>query len=115
MITRYPNITVACNYPTLGPQGPVNMDINGLAGGIELYFGEDILRSQDGTLTPVQWRGFDEALRQYQGEILNKGDLQERFATKLAACLANRQQIEDYDWSGIRAILDVLRTAFHEK
>lgn len=114
-IMRYPNIPVACNYPTLGPQGTVNMNVNGLAGSIELYFGDDILRSRDGTLTPVQWRGFDEALRQYQGEILNKGDLQARFATKLADCLANRHQIEDCDWSGIRAILDLLRTAFHEK
>lgn len=79
-VLQYPNIKIAENYPTLGPAGILEMDINGLATSIELYFGEDVLRQEDGILTPVQWRGYDTALKQYQGEIINKLVLQERFS-----------------------------------
>ncbi len=89
------------------------MNVNGLAGSLEIYFGEDVLRRNDGSLTPVQWRGYDVALNQYQGEILNKGELQERFLEKLRMCQSNPDLIENYDWSGIRAIIESLKTAFH--
>ena len=55
----------------------------GLRAALEIYYGEDVLRRNDGSLTPVQWRGYDVALNQYCGEILNKGELQERFLEKL--------------------------------
>jgi hypothetical protein len=112
-VFNYPDLAIATDYPTLGPQGIIEMNINGLAGSIELYFGHDVLLNPDGTLTPVQWKGFDPTLRQYQGEILNKTELQARFYRKLNDCISNPLRISGYDWSGIRAILDVLRTAFH--
>lgn len=113
-IFHYPRIQFAENYPTTGPQGLINMDVNGLGGSIELYFGEDILRNKNGELTPIQWKGYDEVLHQYQGEILNKYDLQKRFFTKLEDCEINRQKISQYDWNGINAILNQIRIAFHE-
>jgi hypothetical protein len=113
-VLRYPDIQIARSYPTLGPQGTVVMDINGLAGSLELYFGLDVLKSKDGSLTPIQWRGYDEALKQYQGEVMNKGELQAKFESKLQVCHANRKMIEKFDWNDIRAIIDQLRTAFHE-
>ena len=112
-VLRYPDIEIAHAYPTLGPQGTINMNVNGLAGSLEIYFGEDVLRRNDGSLTPVQWRGYDVTLNQYQGEILNKGELQERFLEKLRMCQSNPDLIENYDWSGIRAIIESLKTAFH--
>lgn len=112
-VLRYPDIGIARAYPTLGPTGIVTMDINGLAASVEVYLGDDTLRDDAGNLVPVQWRGYDDGLKQYQGEILNKTGIQERFRDKLKDCEADPSRIPEYDWSGIRAILDVMRTAFH--
>jgi len=89
------------------------MDVNGLAGSIELYFGKDILMRPDGTFTPIQWRGFDQAVGQYQGEIMDKADLQARFQAKIVRCLENPELVTDLDWSGMNAVLESLRSAFH--
>lgn len=113
-ILRYPDIQIAQSYPTLGPQGLVTMDVNGLAGSLELYFGRDVLIDASGSLTPIQWRGYDEALQQYQGEVLNKAKLQERFEAKLRDCQKDRNFIDKYNWDGMQAIIDLLKTAFHE-
>ena len=72
-------IEFARNYPTQGPNGITNLDINGLACSIELYFGRDILTDKEGKLIPIQWKGYEESLKQYQGEILKKKELQEAF------------------------------------
>jgi hypothetical protein len=114
-VLRYPDASSACNYPTLGPQGTVKMNINGLAGSIELYFGHDVLLGADGNLTPVQWRGYDERLRDYQGEMMSKAELQSRFSAKLQACRGNPSLISDCDWGDIRLILDALRAAFNDQ
>lgn len=115
VVLKYPDIELANSYPTLGPTGVVSMNVNGLAGSIELYLGDDVLRYADGNLTPIQWRGYDTGLRQYQGEILNKIELQNKFKQKLEACEADPAQVVEYDWTGVRAILDVVRSAFHKK
>jgi hypothetical protein len=112
-VLHYPPAPWAEQYPTLGPQGLVAMDINGLAGSLELYFGLDVLRQQDGKLVPVQWRGYDESLNQYQGELMHKTELQERFASKLRDCMENPGNVSGYDWTGMRTIVDQLRSAFH--
>jgi hypothetical protein len=113
-ILRYPDLELARNYPTLGPQGTTLMDINGLAGSIELYYGIDVLKDQDGNFTPIQWRGYEDSMKQYQGEITNKAELQSRFAEKIKKCQADLNVMQSYDWSGMRTILDCLRSAFHE-
>jgi hypothetical protein len=111
-VLRFPEIRLAGNYPTLGPQGLTNMDVNGLAASIELYFGSDVLSDEHGQYVPIQWRGYDEALKQYQGEIMNKRELHQRFNAKLSAARVDAQLLKDCDWTGIEAILKVLRTAF---
>lgn len=115
VVQKYPDIELANDYPTLGPAGMVTMNVNGLAGSIELYLGDDVLRCADGNLTPIQWRGYDTKLRKYQGEILNKIVLQNKFKQKLEACKADPSQISTYDWTGIQAILDLMRIAFHRQ
>jgi hypothetical protein len=114
-VLKYPVIGIASKYPTVGPSGLVQMDVNGLAGGLEIYFGEDVLRLPDGTFNPVHWRGFDSAVRSYQGELENKAALQEKFNQKLAAARADLKLIHVQDWTGIRAILDMLRSAFENE
>jgi HEPN superfamily Toprim-like protein len=113
-IIHYPTLELAQNYPTLGPQGTVNMDVNGLACSLELYFGLDVLKEEDGSLCPVQWRGYDDAVKQYQGEVMKKDMLKARFAEKLKRCQADPDLIDKYDWSGMKAIIECLLTAFHE-
>src|SRR5205823_12551628 len=62
----YPTIDSARSYPAIGPTGMVNQDINGSACSVELYFGRDVLMAS-GSLVPVQWRGYDDRLKRYQG------------------------------------------------
>lgn len=113
-VIHYPDLDAARDYPTLGPQGITNMDVNGLAGSLELYFGLDVLQQPDGTPTAVQWRGYDDTLGQYQGELLNKPALQARFVQKLKECLNSSLAVTRYDWTGMKLIVDKIRTAFHE-
>ena len=115
VVLQYPTLEIAKCYPTLGPSGRVEMDVNGLAGSLELYFGIDVLCADDGELMPIHWRGYDSGLHKYQGQLLRKAELQKRFEQKLAACEEDPSQIDHYDWSGIRAILDGMRSAFHEQ
>ena len=111
-VRHYPDIGLAQNYPTLGPSGKTRMNINGLAGSIELYLGQDVLRDAEGVLSPVQWTGYNQKLDTYQGEVLDKSKILKKFSGKRARCEAHPEEIDSYDWEGIRAILDEMRTAF---
>ena len=110
-----PEIEIARSYPTLGPSGVSVMDINGMACGIELYLGADVLREPGGALTPIQWKGFDVKLRQYQGELLAKGEVLDRFKQKLGTCESDLSRLSEYGWNELKLVIDVLRTAFHEE
>lgn len=110
-ILNYPNIEIAKRYPTLGPSGISELDINGLACSIELYFGVDIL-TRDGQLVPVQWKGYDVSLNRYQGEIMRKQELQEAFLNKLSNCAKDRTLISITDWVAIDLILSDIFRAF---
>ena len=107
-VLRLPDLPLAAAYPTLGPGGMVDMDINDLAGSIELYLGEDVLRDENGDLRPVQWRGFNERLQRYQGEVVHKRQIQEAFDTKVKAALFEEVASTEQDWSGLELVLDTL-------
>jgi hypothetical protein len=111
-VLRLPEVSALCNYPTIGPSGTVAMDVNGIAGSIELYLGADILADEDEGMIPVQWTGYQTSLRKYQGEVMFKDRIQDRFARRLEACRQNPELVAETDWSGIRAILDLLLSAF---
>lgn len=81
-ILKYPDIDLAKKYPTVGPTGKKKMNVNGYACSIEMYFGVDILMN-DGELIPVQWKGFDDKEKKYQGEIADKNYVQDAFRKKL--------------------------------
>jgi hypothetical protein len=111
---HYPDIEVANSYPTLGPTGLSEMNVNGLAGSIEMYLGVDVLIGADGKLTPVQWRSYVEGAKAYQGEILDKTGILKRFREKVRAAEADPSVAAEQDWSGLEAIIEklieVLRT-----
>jgi len=46
-ISFLPTLDILENYPTIGPSGNVNLNVNGMAASIELYFGVDILKDDD--------------------------------------------------------------------
>ena len=79
---KYPDIALAKKYPTIGPTGKRRMNVNGFACSIEMYFGIDVL-TQDNQLIPIQWKGYEDKEKKYQGEIVNKKYVQETFRKKL--------------------------------
>jgi len=109
---HYPPLEYAKEYPTVGPAGEAKMDVNELAGSLELYFGADVLRGPNDEFIPVHWRGFERTVGQYQGELMEKAALQEKFAQKLRATGQDATLLRTLDWSGMSAILDVVRNAF---
>ena len=111
-VLHYPDLELLRSYPTLGPGGLVPLDINGLAASIELYFGEDVLCLEQDTLTPIQWKGYNSTLNQYQGKVLQKKRLHAAFQKKLKRCKADPQVLQDTDWSGLSAILQEIFRAF---
>lgn len=106
-----PSLEFLTSYPTIGPTGLVEMDVNGIAGSIELYLGEETLRSPSGEFYPVQWTGFDRALSKYQGEVVGKPEIQQRFRE----LLRSRRDPNDPVWGGLKQIFKMLFSAFTDK
>ena len=98
----------------LGYVGREDLNVNGLAGSIELYFGKDVLKNGTG-LMPVQWRGYSEGIKQYQGEVTQKSKLLATFNDRVAQCRKDSARIAKTDWSGIDAILQTIFHAFDVK
>jgi len=111
-ILHYPDIDLAKKYPTTGPHGIHIQDINGLACSIELYFGEDVLK-ENGTLTPVQWKGLDNGIKKHQGVIKNKNKLKQKFMKKLNKCQKSHSAINPREWKDIDLILNCIFNATH--
>ncbi len=83
IITRLPDIELARCYPTIGPSGPAELDVNGSAAGIEIYLGENALRRQ-GVLRPVRWTGYVPGAAKYQGEVEGKSEVLRSFLDGIA-------------------------------
>jgi hypothetical protein len=113
-IMRYPDITLARNYPTQGPSGDVAMDVNGSAASIELYLGRDVLTEPCGTLSPVQWKALDPSMKRYQGEIMGKKGCISRFTEKLHRFDRSSKATDLSDWGDLGVILDAICSAFDD-
>lgn len=108
-VLQYPTIELAKNYPTIGPNGIQNMDVNGLAGSIEMYLGIDCL-TEDNELIPIHWKGYDDSVKQYQGVILEKNDVQERFKQKVKSF--DRNNFRETDWKELKSIIELLNNTW---
>jgi hypothetical protein len=107
-ILTLPNLKFAKRYPTLGPTGALQTDINGCACSIELYLGRDPLTQEDGSLAPVQWKGFESKLKRYQGEIVGKDSVQQRYLKSLEV----PDQLDEANLASIRAVFQMIFIAF---
>jgi len=108
----YPEIELAKTYPTWGPNGLTESNINGLACSVELFLGRDVL-TNDGRLQPVQWKGYNEALAQYQGEVLNKKRLQDLFFDKVKLCQSDPTLLLQTDWEAMKQLLQAMFNTFN--
>lgn len=100
---------VARKYPTVGPTGHAELDVNGLACSIEMYFGKDLLIDCDGRLRPVQWMGYSSGMQRYQGEVIGKRELQRKFRERAKRSIAAVKP--EGDWSGIEEVLTAILEA----
>lgn len=112
VVKHYPELDMLRSYPTLGPGGVAVLNVNGLAGSIELYLGKDVLLNSAGALIPVQWKGYSEVLRQYQGEVMQKSGIRSAFDAKLERCRRDPNALIAADWLGLRNILESVFCAF---
>ncbi|WP_136017867.1 hypothetical protein [Arthrobacter silvisoli] len=111
-IVHYPDLEWLRSYPTYDVEGKIiNLDINGRAGSLEMYYGRDIL-TKDGALIPVRWTSYEEKIGTYQGVVDSKSQLTKNFQEKVRRRLSAGQDAPDEDWTGMRAILDVIVHAF---
>jgi hypothetical protein len=110
-IRQLPKIDFLNEYPTIGPSGPKKLNVNGMAASIELYLGEEVLKTDGANLIPVLWTGFDKSMGQYQGEVLEKAKVHDRFREKLLNCGGKTGP----EWDNLRAVFSVLFSAFTEK
>ena len=110
-VVHYPARDWLREYPTLGPSGDVSLDVNNRAASIELYLGRDVL-SVGGRPSPVQWVGYSQSIGAYQGEVVDKSGLVERWRAKADRCLVDRSSIVSADWADVRAIWERITSAF---
>lgn len=78
-----PELELARDYPTIGPEGERRMDVNGAASSIELFLGEKALTDHDGRLHPIRWTGWNTQIKRYQGALEHKDDITKRFLASM--------------------------------
>lgn len=105
-----PNVELAEDYPTLGPNGKENMNINGKACSIEMFLGQDVLE-EAGEFVPIHWRGFVEKTKTYQGEVMRKSRIQEKFNEKMDKALKG-EKINESQWKEMNELLNTIFNAF---
>ena len=111
-VLSLPDAPWAEDYPTIGPQGEnIAVDINGKACSIELFFGETILK-HEGDWYPVEWKGYNSALRRYQGEISRKKEVQTLFRRYLSQIEEGEISPDEIDWTGMKLVFREIFKAF---
>jgi hypothetical protein len=105
-VITLPPIDVATNYPTNGPQGKTNENVNGHACSIEMYLGVDILTDTSGQFAAVEWRNLEPQINTYQGEISRKAELQKKFLQKVQTTIDKGSLQSAHDWSGLMTIFE---------
>ncbi len=108
-ILQYPAIEWAKSYPSIGPTGLQEMDINGLAGSIEMYLGKDCLQ-ENGNYIPIQWTGYIDSIKKYQGVLLRKAEVQKKFRKKVKEF--DKKSFELNNWKELIAIIDLMNNTW---
>jgi hypothetical protein len=108
-VLTYPNIELLENYPAIGPTGLNRMNVNGLAGSIEMYFGVDCLSGEKG-LIPIKWTNYVDAIDRYQGSIIEKVQVQKKFRSKMKMHL--KESVRVANWIEMDLLLSTIINAF---
>lgn len=94
-------------YPTVGPHGASFEDLNGKAGGIEMYLGERVLGRGKNRI-PVRWTSYDAKLDSYQGEIADKNAVHQRFKDLVKSSIEGAK-VNREDWMDLRLVWNQLK------
>lgn len=112
-ILHLPDIELCEAYPAINSNTDKNenmVNINGCACSIELFLGRDVL-SEEGKLTPIIWKGYNEKTKIRQGAITHKGDLQKKFEEKVLD--AKKAGVHDITcWNELDTLLNYIFMAF---
>ncbi|MGF6178851.1 hypothetical protein [Ensifer sp. 4252] len=106
-----PDVEIGRSYPTMGPEGLRDMDVNGSACSIELFLGREALSDENGNLRPIRWSSWNKAANRYQGELENKNAATIHFVNVMKAGgdpMALRAAFPEMD-----GLLNALFRAFH--
>ena len=109
-IATLPDLPHLESYPAIGPDGEKNTDIRGRAASLELYFGEDILMP-DSEPSPIQWTAYRQEVKAYQGSLIAKTEIQNRFDRKLKQAEEGTPD-SSFDWEPIEAVLEHIVAQF---
>ena len=112
-VMHLPDIQICNDYPTIGPIRNENTNINGKACSIEMFLGKDILKVEE-NYEPIQWTGYTDKIKAYQGEIINKKIVENKFREKVNKIKRGDQIIYE-DWEECRILLEQIFTAFVEE
>lgn len=107
-----PDVPYGTSYPTYGPSGDADLDINGRAVSIEFQFGLEQLRLSNGEPARVEWSGREASIGVYQGN-LPKND-KDTVQGNIRDLLANASPDHDPDaepWPAVHALVDRLLEA----
>lgn len=109
-VMTLPDVKIAEKYPTVGPTKNEKVDVNGRACSIEMYLGRDVLKDGE-EIEPVMWEGYREKVKRYQGKLLNKAAIQNRFEEKLSNAIDAGIKDEN-DWLELKLVFEQIFTAF---
>jgi hypothetical protein len=107
-----PDVPYGANYPTYGPNGDADLDINGRAVSIEFQFGLEQLRLSSGAPARVEWSGREASIGVYQGSLPKKD--KEVVQKNILDFLANASPDHDpgeEPWPTVHALINRLLEA----
>ena len=113
VVLQLPDLESLEHYPTIGPTGIAVTNVNGVASSIELMFGADVLADAENGFVPVQWTGYEQSVRKYQGEVMHKLMLHEKFREKISASRKCDSYLAAADWAPMRLLFGRIFSAFH--
>ncbi len=111
-VVRLPELSFARRYPTLGPDGRSELDVNGRAVSLEFFVGRDILQETNGHLPLVQWTGYKNRVQLHQGELLQKSAIQERYRAFAKQATHDPGLVAAHDWSSMEVLWHAIIHAF---
>ncbi|KQQ98484.1 hypothetical protein ASF74_12955 [Arthrobacter sp. Leaf145] len=107
-----PDVPYGKSYPTYGPSGDADLDINGRAVSIEFQFGLEQLRLSNGELARVEWSGREASIGVYQGNLPknDKDTVQGNIRDLLAGASSDHDPVAE-PWPAVHALVDRLMEA----